>query len=109
MNGFSQREKAFEAKYLHDEELNFRIKSKRNHLFGLWAAHLLGYMDEEADKYAEDVMMAAVQKNTHENVLQKVLKDLEAEHIEMSEHRLQKEFEKCWEAAQEIVMNREET
>jgi len=109
MDGFSQRKKAFEAKYLHDEELNFRIKSKRDHLFGLWAAHLLGYTDEKANKYAEDVMMVAVQGNPHEGVLHKVLRDLEAEHIEMSDHRLQKEFERCWEAAQEIVMNREET
>lgn len=109
INGFSQREKAFEARYLHDEELNFRIKSKRDHLFGLWAAHLLRYADEKAEKYAEDVMMVAVQRNPHEDVLHKVLRDLEAEHIEMSEHRLQKEFERCWETAQEIVMNREET
>lgn len=108
MDGFSQRKKVFEAKYLHDEELNFRIKSKQNHLFGLWAAHLLGYIDEEADRYAEDVMMVAVQGNPHEDVLHKVLKDLEAGHIEMSEHRLQKEFARCWETAQEIVMDREE-
>ena len=108
MNGFSQREKAFEAKYLHDEELNFRIKAKRNHLFGLMAAHLLDYTGEEADRYAEDVMMAAVQGTSHEDVFHRVLRDLEAGCVEMSEHHLQKEFEKCWETAQEIVMNREE-
>lgn len=109
MDGFSQRKKAFEAKYLHDEELHFRIKAKGNHLFGLLVAHLLGCLDEEAQKYAEDIMMMVVQGTSHEGVIHKVLTDLEAAHIQMSEHQLQKEFEKCWEEAQIIIMNREET
>jgi hypothetical protein len=65
-------------------------------------------MDEKADRYAEEVMMVALQGNPQEDVFHKVLKDLEAAHIEISEYRLQKELEKCWEAAQKIVMNREE-
>ena len=52
MNGFNRREKGFEAKYLHDEELAFRIKITRNHLLGLWVAPFLGYFEERADRYA---------------------------------------------------------
>lgn len=103
-DGFGERRKAFEAKYLHDEELNFRINARRNHLFGLWAAGVLGYTDEQTKSYVEEVIVVEIQK-THDDVLHKVLKDLEAAKVQMSEHHVRKELEKCWEAARQMIMN----
>ncbi len=42
MTTFDDRENAFEAKYAHDEEMNFRATARANKLLGLWAAELLG-------------------------------------------------------------------
>lgn len=109
MNGFREREKAFEAKYLHDEELRFRIKVRRNHLFGLWVAGLLGYNGEEADQYVEEIILVDVQKTHEDDVLHKVLRDLEMAKISLSEHRVRKELEKCGEAARKMIMNSEES
>lgn len=36
MNQFSEREKAFEAKFGHDEEMRFKAETRRNKLLGLW-------------------------------------------------------------------------
>jgi len=108
MNGFTQRERAFEAKFLHDEELKFRINTKRNHLFGLWAAGLLGFKGEKAERYIADVTLVDCQKTHEDDVLHKVLRDLKAAKIKISEHRVRKELGKCWEVAREMVMNDKE-
>ena len=42
MTTFDEREKAFESKFAHDEELRFKSTVRRNKLFGLWAAEKLG-------------------------------------------------------------------
>jgi hypothetical protein len=108
MKGFQQREKAFEAKYLHDEELQFRINARTNHLFGQWAANLLGYKDEKAERYIVEVIMTDYQKTHQDDVLHKVLRDLKAGKVQTSEHRVRKAFKKCWEEAREMIMNDKE-
>ena len=37
----NDRERDFESRYAHDQELRFRIEARRNKLLGLWAAELL--------------------------------------------------------------------
>lgn len=59
MVSMSDREKAFENKYAHDQEKKFRVIARRNKLTGLWAAGLLGKAD--ADAYARVVMMLLIQ------------------------------------------------
>ncbi len=105
MNGFGSREKAFEAKYLHDEELAFRVNIKANQLFALWAARLLGYEEKEAEGYLEEVLRVDFQRTHKDDVLHKVLKDLETAKIDLSEHRVRKELERCGEEARKAIMN----
>ncbi len=42
MTTFEDREKGFERKFAHDEELKFRATARRNRLIGLWAAEKMG-------------------------------------------------------------------
>ena len=46
---FPERERAFEAKFAHDEELRFRVGARRARLFAEWAAEMLGLSREEGD------------------------------------------------------------
>lgn len=108
-NGFGDREKAFEAKYEHDEELNFRITARRNRLFGLWAAELLGYHDEEAEAYVDEVLLVELQKKHKEGVLHKVISDLLGAEVDLSEHRIRKQFDQCWEEARQSILKKDET
>jgi hypothetical protein len=42
MTDFNDRERAFEAKFVHDEEMQFRIIARRNRLLGEWAGAKMG-------------------------------------------------------------------
>jgi hypothetical protein len=76
MSAISDREKAFENKYAHDEEKKFKIIARRNKLLGLWAAELLGKAD--ADAYAKEVVAADFEEAGDEDVVRKVQGDLTA-------------------------------
>ncbi len=68
-----ERDKAHEAKYKLDEELRFKARSRRNKLFGLWAAERLGL--EDRDSYARDVVFAGMGPEGGDAVAAKVLAD----------------------------------
>ena len=40
MNTFEDRKKGYEAKYLKDQEAQFKIRAKRNKFLGLWQLKL---------------------------------------------------------------------
>jgi hypothetical protein len=42
MTQFDDRERAFESKFAHDEEMRFRIIARRNRLLGESAARQIG-------------------------------------------------------------------
>lgn len=102
MTTFDDRERAFEDKYKHDEELRFRVEIRRNKLLGLWAAELLGKAD--ADAYAREVISADFEEPGDADLVRKILADLADGGVEMSEHRLRNKMEECFAAAKEQVM-----
>ncbi len=78
MSTFQDRERAFENKYAHDQEMVFRAVARRNKKLGLWAAGLLGKTAEDADNYAMEVIRADFEEAGHEDVVRKLLVDLGA-------------------------------
>ncbi|MEM9550516.1 MAG: DUF1476 domain-containing protein [Pseudomonadota bacterium] len=76
MTTFDDRETAFEAKFAHDEEMQFKAEARRNKLLGLWAADLMGLSGDEADAYAKTVVAADFEEPGHEDVVRKVAGDL---------------------------------
>ena len=56
MTTFDERENAFEAKYAHDADMQFKADARRNKLLGLWAAELMGLSGEAAANYAKEVV-----------------------------------------------------
>ena len=81
---------------------------KCNHLFALWVTELLGYKDEKMNLYVDEVIVFEIQKQHKDSVVEKVIRDLEKAKISISEHRIKKEYERCWEEAREYIMNKEE-
>jgi hypothetical protein len=76
--GFKDREKGFESKFAHDEEMRFKIMNRRNKLLGLWAAGEMGKSGAEADTYAKRVVAADFEEAGDEDVFRKVRGDLDA-------------------------------
>ena len=76
MTSFDDREKAFESKFAHDEELKFRILARRGKLIGLWAAEKLGKSGEAADDYAKSVLLSDLEIPGDADIIAKLLGDL---------------------------------
>ncbi|MGL4237634.1 DUF1476 domain-containing protein [Tabrizicola sp.] len=76
MTTFDDRENAFESKFAHDSEMQFRAEARRNKLLGLWAAELIGKSGEDAAAYALEVVSADFEEAGDEDVVRKVVADL---------------------------------
>ena len=76
MTTFDDRESAFENKFAHDEEMNFKANARANKKLGLWAAELLGKSGDDAEEYAKSVVLADFEEAGNEDVIRKVAGDL---------------------------------
>jgi len=76
MSSFDDRENAFESKFAHDAEMQFKADARRNKLLGLWAAGLMGKSDDAAAEYAKEVVKSDFEEAGHEDVFRKVSGDL---------------------------------
>ncbi|MEM1351947.1 MAG: DUF1476 domain-containing protein [Pseudomonadota bacterium] len=76
MSTFEDRENAFENKFAHDAEMQFKAEARRNKLLGMWAAELLGKTGSDAEDYAKEVVKSDFEEAGHEDVYRKVSGDL---------------------------------
>lgn len=88
MAEMDDRERGFERKFAFDEELRFKATARRNKLFGLWAANQLGKSGADADAYAREVVVADLSEAGDQDVIRKVLADLQAAGIASDEGQL---------------------
>ena len=104
MTQFDDRERAFEAKYARDEEMQFRIIARRNRLLGEWAARLMNLSEEETASYAKDVVRADFEEAGDDDVVRKVLGDLTAAGVEADEAKIREALgHKTVEARRQII------
>ena len=78
---FDKREEGFEKQFAHDEELRFKATARRNKMLGLWAAGILGKNEADAEAYAKDVVLADFEAAGDNDVIHKLLKDLQPKGI----------------------------
>jgi hypothetical protein len=103
MSQFEDREKAFEAKFRKDQELQFKVTARRNKLLGLWAAAQLGFEGEDAAAYAKEVVVADFDEPGDEDVMRKVLRDLQAKGIDSTERSVRREMNQLLEKAKQEI------
>src|ERR1051326_4989650 len=102
---FEKREKGFEAKWAHDEELRFKVFARRNKLLGLWAAAEMGVTGHAAEAYAKDVVAAEFAKAGDEDVFRKVRHDCDAKGVALSDHMLRRKMEELLDAAKRQIQS----
>src|SRR3954447_10035890 len=88
MTQFDDRERAFEAKFARDEEMQFRVIARRNRLLGEWAARQMGLSEAEADGYAKDVIRSDFEEAGEHDVIRKVMGDLTAAGVDCDEEKV---------------------
>lgn len=76
MTSFDDRKDAFESKFAHDADMQFRAEARRNKLTGLWAAGLLGKSEGDAAEYAMSVVAADFEEAGDDDVVRKLAADL---------------------------------
>src|ERR1051325_10533027 len=103
MNTFDEREKDFEARYKHDQELQFKVKARRNRLLGMWAAGRMGLSDEAAQSYAREVVDAEFHGGD-KHVVEKVCGDLNGKGQTCTPAQIQFELDHFAESAKQQIM-----
>jgi len=88
MTNFEDREKGYERKFAHDEELKFKATARRNKLLGLWAAEQLGITGDQAQAYAREVIKADLEIPGDDDVFRKIRRDFDAKGVQKSDHQI---------------------
>ena len=99
MATLEDREKDFEARFKHDEELRFKVTARRNRLVGLWAAERMGLTGEAAEAYAKDVVTADLDKPDSDGVFGKLRRDFDAKGVAQSDHQIRRSLDEAMAAA----------
>ena len=101
---FKQREKGEERRYEMEQDVRFRAESRRSRMLGRWLAKKFGMTGEAAEAYAKDVVHADLHKPGADDVVAKVMADIKAHHVKITEKQVRKELERLYAVAhQEIV------
>ncbi len=104
MTTFDEREKAFEHKFTHDQELQFKARARKNKLLGLWAAGLMGKTGADAENYARDIVMADFEKPGDHDVVHTLMHDLAAAGKPVEEHTIRRQGERMLAEAMKQLM-----
>ena len=103
MAAFDEREKDFEARFKHDQELQFKVKARRNRLLGLWAAEKMSLTGDAADGYAREVVDAEF-GGGDKNVVAKIAADLAAKGQSIAEAQVKFQLDHLEEQAKQQIM-----
>ena len=92
MTTFDEREKGFEKKFAHDQDLRFRAESRRNKMLGEWAAAKLGLAGQAVEDYVKAVRKADLAEKGDGDVLRKVAKDLADQGLNISDAEIKRQM-----------------
>lgn len=98
------RQRAFEEKFSHDQELLFKVQNRAHKLIGLWAAEMMSLSPIDSDHYARELVSHYIERPEQGRIFEKIKADFADKHVEMSDHRIQKMMEELHETARKQVM-----
>ncbi len=93
MTSFEDRKKGYEAKYLKDQEAQFKIRVKRNKFLGLWAAEII--KPENIDEYVKEVRLSDLEKPGDDDIIDKLLEDFKKKSVNLSREDVVKKINEC--------------
>lgn len=93
-NIFDDRERAFEARFMREQEVQFRIHARRDKLLGHWAAARMGMTDAEADAYAIELLSDDIEHPGDRDIVAKIIHDMARHGIPIQESEIRVELER---------------
>ena len=104
MSSFDEREKSFEKKFVHDEELQFKVNAKRNKYLGEWAADKLGKVGSDRSAYAQEVIKSDFAEPGDEDVFRKIQSDFKKASISIPDSKIREQMTSLLERAQKELL-----
>ncbi|HEV8015669.1 MAG TPA: DUF1476 domain-containing protein [Stellaceae bacterium] len=92
MADFDDREKGFERDFERKQERAFKIKARRNHLLGLWAAAQLGHSGAAAEAYARSIADPSQHLHGDQEIVAKIVVDFKGKGIALDMTRVELEL-----------------
>lgn len=90
MTTFDDREKAFEKRFAHDQDLKFKAESRRNKALAEWAGAKLGLTGTALEDYIKAVRKADLAEKGDDDVFRKVKADLDAKGLKIGDAEIRK-------------------
>ena len=97
MSSFDEREKSFEKKFAHDQELQFKVSARRNKYLGQWVSNILGFDENKEKEYIQEVIKADFAEVGDQDVQRKIKEDLKDHNI--SEEQIRNKMDELNEKA----------
>ena len=88
MSTFDEREKGFEKKFAHDQDLKFKAEARRNKMIGEWAAEKLGKSGADVEDYVKAVRRADFEEAGDEDVVRKISQDFADASVSVSDDEI---------------------
>lgn len=95
MTVFDDREQAFEKAFSHDAEVKFKVQARRDKLFGIWMADIMGFKGEEAADYAVSFVLESLKIPGDTDITDKAIADLASKGITKTEDELNSQLLVC--------------
>jgi len=108
MDTLDDRKKAFEKKFAHDAEMNFKAEARRNRMLAEWLGEKWGMSTEDAEKYGVTLIGADLKEAGDDDVIQKVLSDGKERGAQIDEDELRAKSEELLTAAKAELMEGED-
>lgn len=102
MNNFNDRQKAYEDKFAHDEELMFKARVRGTKLLGQWVAEKAGL---PPDAYAAELVNLVTGGQDDDEVVAKIIADAANKGQSLSKDLVVEKLHKCLAQAKEQIAN----
>jgi hypothetical protein len=85
IDSFDDRKKAYENKFVHSQELQFKIDARRRKMLALWAAENMGMGEEDSLNYALEIVKFGIEDTSNGAVINRIMNDAKEKGLELSE------------------------
>lgn len=91
-SGFLEREEALERKFQHDNEVQFKVRARRNRLFGYWAAEQLHLQGTELESYTTRIVHHTIRNPTDSSLVERIFEDFQGNDVPFTKHQIAKQL-----------------
>lgn len=105
MTSFDEREREFENRFAHEEELRFKVTVRSIALLGKWAAEAMLLRGTAAERYTSDLLDAGLTVHREGGLLEKLAADLATAGKPMADDQIRLEVAACEKLARQQIMS----